>query len=113
MTQNVSVFLKLLRALAHALIPRLTFLHSVQLPSDFNLLVLHYTDQDTEAASVVLGKRPPKVWPTNGCIRVENLWLRYREDLDPVLRGISFETNTSEYPKLNFSFKILEHCSGT
>ena len=58
--------------------------------------VLHYANQETEAATIIEGKRPPQVWPTDGCIRVNNLWLRYRDDLDPVLRGISFETNAAE-----------------
>ena len=58
--------------------------------------VLHYSTHETEAAPVVEGKRPPETWPSRGRIRVENLWLRYRDDLDPVLRGITFETRASE-----------------
>jgi ABC-type multidrug transport system fused ATPase/permease subunit len=46
--------------------------------------------EPTEAPAVVPGHRPPPGWPTAGAVAVEGLVVRYRADLDPVLRGVSF-----------------------
>lgn len=40
--------------------------------------------------------KAPRGWPQKGSIKAENLWIRYREDLDPVLRGISFDIKAGE-----------------
>ena len=34
--------------------------------------------------------RLPEVWPSEGAIDVQSLVVRYRPELDPVLKGISF-----------------------
>ena len=36
------------------------------------------------------GHRPPLAWPQNGQVKVEDLSLRYRSDLDLVLKNITF-----------------------
>ena len=36
------------------------------------------------------------VWPTKGVIKAENLFYKYRENLDYVLKDVSFETNPHE-----------------
>ena len=36
------------------------------------------------------GHRPPLAWPQNGQVKVEKLSLRYRSDLDLVLKDITF-----------------------
>lgn len=40
--------------------------------------------------------RPPAGWPTDGCITVTDLVVRYRSDLPPVLKGISFRVQRHE-----------------
>eukprot|EP01132_Coremiostelium_polycephalum_P009298 gene9298-11395_t len=40
--------------------------------------------------------RPSSDWPKEGSIQFDNVVLRYREDLDPVLKGISFEIQPRE-----------------
>ncbi|KAJ7064766.1 multidrug resistance-associated ABC transporter [Mycena amicta] len=42
------------------------------------------------------GVHPPKGWPRQGEIRVENLVVRYASDLPPVLHGLNFEISPGE-----------------
>eukprot|EP00887_Chlorella_sp_A99_P003460 scaffold7.g3460.t1 len=58
--------------------------------------VLEYDAQKPEAPAVVPGHRPPPGWPQEGAIKVERLVVRYRPELDPVLRGLSFEVRGRE-----------------
>ena len=45
-----------------------------------------------EAPAVVPGApRPPPGWPSAGAVSVSGLVVRYRPDLDPALRGVSFD----------------------
>jgi ATP-binding cassette subfamily C (CFTR/MRP) protein 1 len=44
-----------------------------------------------EAPAVLEGHRPPKDWPAQGKITFENVELRYRPDLPPVLRNLSLD----------------------
>jgi hypothetical protein len=30
---------------------------------------------------------PPKEWPEDGELRYEDVWMRYRPELEPVLKG--------------------------
>lgn len=58
--------------------------------------VLEYTVCEPEAPAVVPGRRPLPGWPARGAIEVEALVVRYRPELDPVLRGISFSVRPRE-----------------
>jgi hypothetical protein len=49
-----------------------------------------------EAPAVIMDNRPPVNWPTNGVIQVQDLYVRYREDLDPVINGLTFTTMPCE-----------------
>ena len=56
-----------------------------------------YTNQyDAEAPARIPEKEPPQQWPQRGVIKVEGLVLRYRPELDPVLKGLSFTVNARE-----------------
>jgi ABC-type multidrug transport system fused ATPase/permease subunit len=55
--------------------------------------VTHYADVPSERWQ---GFEPPAAWPTQGHIEFRSLVLRYREDLDPVLRGFSLEIAPGE-----------------
>jgi len=44
----------------------------------------------------VPARKPPTDWPDKGEIVFENYQTRYREGLDPVLRGISCRIQPSE-----------------
>ncbi|KAG9439107.1 hypothetical protein H6P81_019272 [Aristolochia fimbriata] len=55
-----------------------------------------YVDLPSEAPLVIESNRPPPGWPSAGTIRFENVVLRYRPELPPVLHGISFTISPSE-----------------
>ena len=56
-----------------------------------------YTNQyEAEAPAKIAGKEPPNQWPQRGVIKVEGLVLRYRPELDPVLKGLTFTVNARE-----------------
>ncbi|EGG24152.1 ABC transporter C family protein [Cavenderia fasciculata] len=48
-----------------------------------------YIDGPEEAAQVIQNSRPPANWPPEGGIVLDNVVMRYREGLDPVLKSIS------------------------
>ncbi len=58
--------------------------------------VLEYETTPAEAAAISLSYRPPRAWPQNGAITIEGLVVKYRPDLDPVLRGITFSVSARE-----------------
>ncbi len=58
--------------------------------------VIEYTKLTPEKPPVIADHRPPKGWPSEGVIEAEDLVVRYREDLDPVLKHISFQTRPHE-----------------
>ncbi|XP_054779362.1 ABC transporter C family member 2-like isoform X2 [Prosopis cineraria] len=49
-----------------------------------------YIDLPSEAPSIIESNRPPPGWPSSGSIRFEDVVLRYRPELPPVLHGLSF-----------------------
>eukprot|EP00262_Sarcandra_glabra_P011548 TRINITY_DN2799_c0_g1_i1.p1 TRINITY_DN2799_c0_g1~~TRINITY_DN2799_c0_g1_i1.p1 ORF type:complete len:1626 (+),score=287.39 TRINITY_DN2799_c0_g1_i1:361-5238(+) len=55
-----------------------------------------YIDLPSEAPSVIESNRPPPGWPSSGTIKFENVVLRYRPELPPVLHGLSFTISSSE-----------------
>ena len=58
--------------------------------------VLEYSAIEPEAPPIIESNRPPPGWPHSGAIQVKDLWVRYRPDLDPVIKGISFEVKGME-----------------
>lgn len=40
--------------------------------------------------------KPPDDWPYNGQIEYRDVWMRYRQDLDPVLKGVSFTVSAGD-----------------
>ncbi|KAJ3196394.1 hypothetical protein HK101_009105 [Irineochytrium annulatum] len=50
-----------------------------------------YLEIDQEAPSVIESRRPAKSWPESGGLVVRDLEMRYAPELEPVLRGVSFE----------------------
>ena len=58
--------------------------------------VVEYTKLTPEKPPIVPDQRPPSGWPSEGVITAKNLVVRYREDLDPVLKGINFSTRPHE-----------------
>lgn len=55
-----------------------------------------YMDLPSEAPLVIETSRPPPGWPSEGTIRFENVVLRYRPELPPVLLGLTFTISPSE-----------------
>ncbi|BFZ09598.1 hypothetical protein BsWGS_12637 [Bradybaena similaris] len=58
--------------------------------------IIEYTEVSMEADWDSHIYRSPDGWPGQGRLQVENLRLRYRDGLDLVLRGISFEISPGE-----------------
>lgn len=41
-------------------------------------------------------RRPPDEWPTQGALQYQDVWMRYRPELDPVLRGVTFSVSPGD-----------------
>ncbi|KAI4297457.1 hypothetical protein L6164_037348 [Bauhinia variegata] len=79
-----------------------------------------YIDLPSEAPSIIESNRPPPGWPSSGSIRFEDVVLRYRSELPPVLHGLSFtiypsdkvgivgRTGAGKSSMLNALFRIVE-----
>ncbi|KAK4349562.1 hypothetical protein RND71_032317 [Anisodus tanguticus] len=55
-----------------------------------------YIELPSEGPAIIEGSRPPPGWPLAGSIQFENVVLRYRPELPPVLHGISFTIPPSD-----------------
>ncbi|GMH35949.1 hypothetical protein BSKO_03817 [Bryopsis sp. KO-2023] len=58
--------------------------------------MVEYDSHESEKAAIIPGKRPPPKWPHEGSINITNLWVRYRPDLDPVLKGVTISIRGKE-----------------
>ncbi|KAK6917100.1 ABC transporter-like, ATP-binding domain [Dillenia turbinata] len=55
-----------------------------------------YIELPSEAPPVIESNRPPPGWPSSGAIKFEDVYLRYRPELPPVLHGLSFLVSPSD-----------------
>ena len=53
--------------------------------------VIQYTQIQVESPPIIENSRPPANWPSHGRVTFNNVKMRYREGLEPVLKGISLE----------------------
>ncbi|RDY13192.1 ABC transporter C family member 2, partial [Mucuna pruriens] len=79
-----------------------------------------YINLESEAPGIIETNRPPPGWPTSGSIEFEDVVLRYRPELPPVLHGLSFtvpptekigvvgRTGAGKSSMLNALFRIVE-----
>ncbi|CAO2823372.1 unnamed protein product [Amaranthus hypochondriacus] len=79
-----------------------------------------YIDMPSEAPPVIESNRPPPGWPSSGSIKFQDVVLRYRPELPPVLHGVSFlvppsdkvgivgRTGAGKSSMLNALFRIVE-----
>lgn len=58
--------------------------------------VKEYLEVDQEAAPVIPEARPVAGWPNKGAVEFSQYTTRYRPDLDPVLRQVSFSVKAGE-----------------
>ena len=58
--------------------------------------VKDYLDIEQEAKAVIPETRPASNWPSNGAVQFINYSTRYRSDLDPVLKNITFHILPAE-----------------
>lgn len=58
--------------------------------------MVEYGPEPEEAAAVIPGRRPPASWPSEGGLAVVQLVVRYRPELPPVLRGLTFNVAPRE-----------------
>ncbi|XP_074328761.1 ABC transporter C family member 2-like [Apium graveolens] len=83
-----------------------------------------YIELPLEGPSIIESNRPPPGWPSSGAIKFEDVVLRYRPELPPVLHGLSFKippsdkvgivgrTGAGKSSMLNALFRIVELESG-
>lgn len=55
-----------------------------------------YWDLPQEKPAEIEDKKPDDDWPHDGLIEYDNVWMRYRPELDPVLKGVSFRINAGD-----------------
>ncbi|KAL6214047.1 hypothetical protein ACLB2K_013485 [Fragaria x ananassa] len=79
-----------------------------------------YIELPSEAPAVIESNRPPPGWPSSGSIKFEDVALRYRPELPPVLHDLSFtispsdkigivgRTGAGKSSMLNALFRIVE-----
>ncbi|XP_059668430.1 ABC transporter C family member 2-like [Cornus florida] len=79
-----------------------------------------YIELPSEGPSIIESNRPPPGWPSAGSIKFEDVVLRYRPELPPVLHGLSFtippsdkvgivgRTGAGKSSMLNALFRIVE-----
>ncbi|CAI7921045.1 unnamed protein product, partial [Closterium sp. NIES-53] len=69
-----------------------------ELESQMNAVerILEYTTLPTEAPDVIESRRPPADWPQQGVIEAEGVVVRYRPELSPVLKGLTFSIRAGE-----------------
>jgi ABC-type multidrug transport system fused ATPase/permease subunit len=58
--------------------------------------IKEYLDVEQEAEPVIEKTRPAANWPSEGSVEFINYTTRYRPDLEPVLRNVSFKINPLE-----------------
>lgn len=58
--------------------------------------IKEYLEVEKEAPAIVEKNRPPENWPGQGSVEFINYTTRYREDLDPVLRNLTFKIGARE-----------------
>lgn len=58
--------------------------------------IKEYLEVEQEAPAIVEKNRPPQNWPDQGSVEFINFTTRYRADLDPVLRNLSFKIGARE-----------------
>ncbi|MCJ1306948.1 hypothetical protein MMC25_000592 [Agyrium rufum] len=58
--------------------------------------VKEYLDVEQEAPASIPETKPPGAWPSKGELKFEEYSTRYRADLDPVLKKLSFEVKGEE-----------------
>ena len=58
--------------------------------------IKEYLDVEQEAEAVIEKTRPAANWPSNGSVEFINYTTRYRADLDPVLKEVTFKINPLE-----------------
>jgi ABC-type multidrug transport system fused ATPase/permease subunit len=58
--------------------------------------IKEYLDVEQEAAAIVEKNRPPQNWPAQGTVEFINYSTRYRKELEPVLRNLTFKIEARE-----------------
>jgi ABC-type multidrug transport system fused ATPase/permease subunit len=58
--------------------------------------LLAYRKLEPEAPRHIEGKAMPPSWPQSGGVGYNNVWMKYRPELEPVLKGVSFKVAPGE-----------------
>lgn len=71
-------------------------LEYTQLSPESNLCDKGIVGKKSKEATPSLLSSPPKNWPTEGCIKFKNVYMRYSEDDPFVLKGLTFDISSTE-----------------
>lgn len=58
--------------------------------------IIQYCNTEVEAPALIPETEPPEDWPQQGRVEFINVQMRYRSDLDPVLKGVSASMKPGE-----------------
>lgn len=72
--------------------------------------LIEYKPMATEAPAVIEDNRPAENWPSQGIIQLQNLEVRYRPELPPVISNLSFTTRAKE--KVSHLLSSLNYFAG-
>lgn len=67
--------------------------------------ILAYAKLKPEAPHYILGKQAPADWPQAGAISYKNVVMKYRPELEPVLKVSSTETALHQHTP------VMHHCT--
>ena len=70
-------------------------------------ILAYTTAYEAEKPAIIPHKRPPSDWPTRGQITLDNLVVKYRPDLAPVLKGLSLSIKAGEKVRLRLEVCLL------
>jgi len=71
-------------------------MYSVEMDLNSVERIQEYLELEQEPPTIITNARPSAAWPTEGCLSINNLHIRYAPDLETVLRGLTFETKAKE-----------------
>ena len=70
-------------------------------------ILAYTTAYEAEKPAIIPHKRPPADWPSQGQITLDNLVVKYRPDLPPVLKGLSLSIKAGEKVRLQLEAWVL------